>query len=93
MRSSTAANAALHSSRPTLADEIENLLARLNPVVSQERRHDGRMAAPVLFVLTPLNSALKPDHSQAVTVVGKNISRRGISFFHDRPLSFRRAII
>ena len=51
------------------------------------------MAAPVLFVLTPLDSGLKPDHSQAVTVVGKNISRRGISFFHDRPLSFRRAII
>jgi len=93
MKYSIAATAALESGRPPLADEIANLLTRLYPTVSLERRHDRRAAVPVLFVLTPLDSDLKPVHSEAATVVGKNISRRGVSFFHDQPLSFRRAII
>jgi hypothetical protein len=93
MKRSTADTVALDPARQPLAVQIENLLARLHPTVPQERRRDGRIAAPVLFVMTPLDADLNPIDSQAVTVVGKNISRRGISFFHDTPLPQRRAII
>src|SRR5437764_653327 len=93
MRSATSPGPAIDSGRAILADQIESLLARLHPNVPRERRHDGRIAVPVLFLLTPLDSALNPVPSLAVTVVGKNISRRGLSFIHDKPLPHRRAII
>jgi hypothetical protein len=68
-------------------------VARLNPTVALERRRDERMPVPVLFRLTPLDDDRAPIVSAAVTVVGKNISRRGMSFYHEQPLPHRRALI
>src|SRR4029078_7215939 len=79
--------------RSTLTSQIEALVSRLHPPVERERRHDDRIAIPVLFRLTPLDANRQPIESQAAIVVGKNISRRGISFFHERPTPYRRAII
>jgi hypothetical protein len=79
--------------RSALARQVQELVARLNPTVALERRRDERMPVPVLFRLTPLDNDRQPIVSAAVTVVGKNISRRGFSFYHEQPLTHRRAVI
>ena len=76
-----------------LTRQIQAFVARLRPEVTVERRHDDRVAVPLLFRLTPLNSDRQPIHDDAITVVGKDISRRGLSFFHEQPLTYRRAIV
>lgn len=81
------------SQRATLASQIAALVGRLHPTVPLERRHDDRIAIPVLFRLTPLNADRQPIREQAAIVVGKNISRRGLSFYHEQPMPHRRAII
>jgi hypothetical protein len=75
----------------SLAEQVETLLARLNPDVVVDRRRDERVAIPVLFQLIPLDSDRQP--LEAKYVVGKNISRRGLCFFHDGPITFRRALV
>lgn len=79
--------------RAALIRQIEALVARLHPGVARERRHDERLTIPVLFRLTPLDANHEPIPSQSSIVVGKNISRRGMGFFHERPMPHRRAII
>src|SRR5690242_444184 len=81
------------STRATLTNQVEALITRLHPPVERERRHDDRISIPVLFRLTPLDANREPIESHAAIVVGKNISRRGISFFHERSTPYRRAII
>ena len=76
-----------------LARKIQAMFARRRPEVAAERRLEDRVSMPLLFILTPLNSAREPIHDDALTVVGKDISRRGLSFFHERPLTYRRAIV
>lgn len=79
--------------RATLSSQIEALLARLHPSVARERRRDDRVAIPVLFRLTPLDADHQPIEIEVSFVVGKNISRRGLSFYHECPLPHRRALI
>jgi hypothetical protein len=79
--------------RAAFTNQIESLLARLNPAVAQERRRDDRVAIPVLLRLIPLDADRHPIAQDAMIVVGKNISRRGLSFFHEGALPHRRAII
>lgn len=79
--------------RTAFIQQIENLLGKVNPAVLHERRQDERLPIPVLFRLTPLEPNGRPIADEVTTVVGKNISRRGISFFHERPLPHRRAQI
>jgi hypothetical protein len=76
-----------------LARQVQELVARLRPEVTVERRHEERVAIPLLFRLTPLNSRQELVHEDAITVVGKDISSRGLSFFHEQPLTYRRAIV
>lgn len=77
----------------TLLVQIESLLSRLYPPIQRERRHDDRVAIPVLFRLTPLDADRVPLESDQSIVVGKNISRRGVSFYHENAISHRRARI
>ena len=79
--------------RAALARQIENLMSRLHPTVTLERRHDGRLELPLLLRLTPLGDDRRPIEKDAVTVIGKNISPGGLSFYHVDSLPFRRAII
>jgi hypothetical protein len=79
--------------RAALGRLVRALVAGLNPEVSLERRRDDRLAIPVLLQLTPLDDDRQPIESATVTVIGKNISRRGLSFFHEHPLPYRRAVI
>jgi hypothetical protein len=85
--------AAQRVGRTAVAKQVEMLLARLNPPVTVERRSDERIPVPVLFRLTPLDERRQPVEAAAVTVVGKNVSPRGLSFYHNQTLSYRRAII
>jgi hypothetical protein len=68
-------------------------LLRLYPPVERERRHDDRVAIPALFRLTPYDADRQPLDDEASIVVGKNISRRGVSFYHEKPICHRRALI
>jgi hypothetical protein len=79
--------------RTTLTLQIEALLSRLHPAVERERRQDDRIAIPVLFRLTPYDNDHQLIDQQASIVVGKNISRRGVSFYHEHPITHRRALI
>jgi hypothetical protein len=81
------------SDRTTLARQVRALVARLHPTVTLERRRDDRVDLPMLFRIRPLDDHHQPIEDAAITVVGKNISRRGMSFYHDRPLPYRRALI
>jgi hypothetical protein len=75
-----------------LAEHVEMLVERLHPEVTVERRHAERYSMPVLLQLTPLDAQRRPVAS-SIIVVGKDISRNGLSFFHERPLAYRRAIV
>jgi hypothetical protein len=77
----------------SLAEQVETLLAKLNPAVVVDRRRDERVPIPVLFQLIPLDTDRHPLEAEARYVVGKNISRRGLCFFHDGPITFRRALV
>jgi hypothetical protein len=79
--------------RAALARQIEDLISRLHPTVTLERRRDDRLELPLLLSLTPLNADARPIEKDAITVIGKNISRAGLSFYHVDPVPFRRAII
>ncbi len=92
-RDASAGNIAADSDRKILANQIDRLLARVQATVSAERRHTNRAAIPYLFRITPLNDERQPDYDDATIVAGKNLSRRGISFYHERPISHRRAWI
>ncbi|HEY2895271.1 MAG TPA: hypothetical protein VGJ16_13695 [Pirellulales bacterium] len=86
-------NIATKTTRSTLTIQIEALLSRLHPAVDRERRHDDRIAIPVLFRLTPFDADRQPLVQEASIVVGKNISRRGVCFYHEKAITHRRALI
>jgi hypothetical protein len=77
----------------SLTEQVETLLARLSPDVVVDRRRDERFPIPILFQIIPLDADRQPLEAEAKYVVGKNISRRGLSFFHDGPITFRRALV
>jgi hypothetical protein len=89
----TDSSVAAKTNRATLTIQIEALLSRLHPAVGRERRHDDRIAIPVLFRLTPFDIDRQLLEQEASIVVGKNISRRGVSFYHEKPITHRRALI
>jgi hypothetical protein len=79
--------------RAALARQIQTLVARLHPSVTLERRRHDRLSIPVMFRLTPLADDGQPIAGESITVIGKNISRHGLSFYHAVPLAYRRARI
>jgi hypothetical protein len=83
----------VHFDRAALARQIQTLVARLHPTVTLERRRADRLSIPVSFRLTPLAEDGQPISNEAISVIGKNISRYGLSFYHATPLAYRRAKI
>lgn len=80
--------ALLHRSQ--LTQQFRKLKDALERPVSYERRRYARIPLPLLLQVTPLDQTGQRLEQAAVTVVGKDISPRGISFFHDRPMPYRR---
>src|SRR4026208_2394758 len=89
----TDSSVAAKTNRATLTIQIEALLSRLHPAVGRDGRPDHRLAIPALFRPVPCDVARQPLEQEALIVVGKNISRRGVSFYHEKPLTHRRALI
>jgi hypothetical protein len=76
-----------------LTEQFRRLKEALERPVSFERRQYGRIALPLVLQVTPLDQTGQRLKHLALQVVGKDISPRGISFFHERPLPHRRAIV
>lgn len=63
------------------------------------RRHAGdarrevRRPYPFLLTLVPVTDQGETLHEQPFTVVGKNLSSRGIGFFHKDPIPYRRVVV
>jgi len=72
---------------------MRRLLELLQPGINVDRRLYDRVAIPALFKLTPLDTRHGGPAGEAMVVVGKNLAQRGIGFFHDRPIPYRRAVI
>ncbi len=77
----------------TLGQEVKTLLERIRPAVEQDRRGGGRTAIPFLFELSPAPGEVPDELAQKLVVVGKDITHRGIGFFHERPIPYRRGIL
>jgi hypothetical protein len=59
----------------------------------RERRNRDRFQIPYTFRLTPIDCEGNVLPDDTTTVVGKDLSMRGIGFSHDHELWFDRAII
>src|SRR4051812_36821749 len=57
-----------------------------------ERRRDQRYPYPHLVVLTPLGANGDTPAGTHLSVAGKHLTERGLSFFHPAPLPYRRVI-
>jgi hypothetical protein len=76
-----------------LALEVNNVLSRIHPSVTYERRRFERFPFPFLLRLVPLDPQGHGLYTEQMVVVGKEISQQGMSFFHQQPLACRRAIL
>jgi hypothetical protein len=88
----------MKSFRPTrrgksLSELIRSLIANLNPPVSFERREHSRSALPFLMKFVPLDGQGEPLYRAESVVVGKDVSERGISFYHPQPIPCRRGLL
>ena len=77
-----------------VAAQVRCLLASTNPTAQVvERRRDQRYAYSQLVVLTAVSDdGVTPLEEKSCVVVGKQISERGLGFFHPEPLPYRRVI-
>jgi hypothetical protein len=57
-----------------------------------ERRRDNRFPFPYLIHLTPVADDGVTPQGEALVVVGKHLSERGLGFYHPKPLPHRRMI-
>jgi len=76
-----------------LVEEFHKLRYALQRPVKYERRSYGRIPLPLLLRLTPLDQTGQRLDELTTTVVGRDISPTGISFFHEQALPNRRAIV
>ena len=72
---------------------MRSLIEMIQPGIPVDHRLYDRVPIPALFRLTPLDTRHGGPAGEAVVVVGKNLSQRGIGFFHYRPIPYRRAVI
>jgi hypothetical protein len=84
---------ASHLRSSGLTEQFRRLKEALERPVSFERRQFGRIALPLVLQVTPLDQTGQPLEHLSTTAIGKDISPRGISFFHEQPLPYRRAIV
>ncbi len=82
--------------RATVPDELVRSQVRMLlhrsavDITLLERRRDRRFPFPMLMTLWPADSD-RLDTS--FVIVGKDISERGLGFFHQQPILCRRAIV
>jgi len=77
-----------------IRQQVKQLIGRLFPSnLPSERRTSGRYPFPFLVRLTPVDERSLQPIGDPIVVVGKDLSDRGIGFFHPHPLPYRRAIV
>jgi hypothetical protein len=73
--------------------QVWSILASLFPSPkSIERRSDQRFPFPQLLYLTPVGVDGIPLAGESIVVVGKHLSERGLGFYYQQPLAYRRMI-
>lgn len=86
-------SAATLSSDDLVRHQVWGILTVLYPAgKSIERRLDQRFPYPHLLYLTPVGPDGRTPIGDAVVVVGKHLSERGLGFFYQQPLPYRRMI-
>lgn len=81
------------SNAEQLVEQILALIGDAQPISSDERRVRERFPICYTMRLTPISQSETPLADETAIIVGKDLSRRGISFSHDFPLSHRRIVI
>jgi hypothetical protein len=76
-----------------LEAHIVELIGDSQPIAGDERRLRERYPICCRMLLTPVGPRARALPSEASTIFGKDLSRRGICFSHELPLSHRRMII
>ena len=76
-----------------LSAQVAQLLNRMPPGTEYDRRDGKRQSIPFVFELSPRpgKGAWKSD--ERIMVMGKDISDRGISIYHQKPIPFRRGVL
>lgn len=69
------------------------LMMQRLPTAHAEQRKSERIPLPQLLTLTPIDDHAKPKPLEQTVVVGKDISAAGLGFFHQHPLTCRRALV
>ena len=73
--------------------QVNGLLVTLFPPGQlAERRREQRYPFPYLIRLTPVAEDGVTPLGEAIVVVGKHLSERGLGFYHPKPLAHRRMI-
>lgn len=77
---------------------VETLTSRIvtaseSDLTVPDRRAQPRHPLPVLLTLTPIEEKTLEVTGDPLVVVGKQLSARGLDFYHCEPLTFRRGII
>ena len=76
-----------------LGSEVAGLLHRMQHNVAVERRMTTRSSIPYLFELVPAAGEVPELLAQPMVVIGKDIAARGISFYHQKPIPYRRGVM
>jgi hypothetical protein len=77
-----------------LASQVREFLVGLLPRTAPvERRNNGRFPFPSLLKMTPVDDQTLTPLEEPLVVVGKELSERGLGFFHQFPLAYRRVIV
>ncbi len=61
--------------------------------VGRDRRHDHREPFPYPIHVTPLSQEGCPLSDATIVVLGKHLSERGLDFYCEAPLPYRRVIV
>jgi hypothetical protein len=76
-----------------LTDLVQMLTSNLHPPVTYERRAHARTPLPFLLKFVPLDNQGRKLPEEETVVVGRDVSARGLSFFHPTPMPYRRALV
>jgi hypothetical protein len=73
--------------------QVEQLFqARYSVSVANNRRRDHREPFPYPIYITPVDANGKTTIEETIVVLGKHLSERGIDFYHEAPVPYRRVI-
>ena len=58
-----------------------------------DRRGDRRVPFPYPIYITPIGKNDSPDLGETFVVLGKHLAERGLDFYHQEPLPYRKVIV